>query len=50
VQEFINFVQSREGQEAVVKAGFYPLPIDQVGKLSVALGSTLPPAGASSKQ
>jgi phosphate transport system substrate-binding protein len=50
VQEFINFVQSREGQEAVVKAGFYPLPIDQVEKLSVALGSTLPPAGASSKQ
>ncbi len=49
VQEFISFVKSREGQEAVVKAGFYPLPIDQVEKISVTLGF-LSPAGGSSKQ
>lgn len=49
VQEFVNFLQSREGQETVVKAGFYPLPIDQVEQISVALGS-LSSTGASSKQ
>jgi len=38
VQEFLAFVKSREGQESVVRAGFYPLPMDQVEKLSVALG------------
>jgi phosphate transport system substrate-binding protein len=49
VQEFLAFVKSREGQEAVVRAGFYPLPMDQMEKLSVALG-TLSSAAASSKQ
>ncbi len=39
IQEFLEFVKSREGQEAVVRAGFYPLPLDQVEKLSVALKS-----------
>ncbi|KXK03992.1 PstS family phosphate ABC transporter substrate-binding protein [Nitrospirales bacterium NOB] len=39
IQEFLEFVKSREGQEAVVRAGFYPLPMDQVEKLSVALKS-----------
>lgn len=29
-QEFLAFVNSREGQEAVIKAGFYPLPLRQV--------------------
>ena len=49
VQEFLTFVKSREGQEAVVRAGFYPLPMDEVEKFSVALGS-LPASGAASKQ
>ncbi|MCC2642950.1 MAG: putative Phosphate transporter, periplasmic phosphate-binding protein [Nitrospira sp.] len=49
VQEFLEYVKSREGQEAVARAGFYPLPIDQVGKLSVALES-VPAAGAGLKQ
>lgn len=40
IQEFVKFVKSREGQEAVVHAGFYPLPLDQVEKLSVALQSS----------
>lgn len=39
IQEFLEFVKSREGQEAVVRAGFYPLPLDQVQKFSVALKS-----------
>jgi phosphate transport system substrate-binding protein len=39
IQEFLEFVKSREGQEAVVHAGFYPLPMDQVEKFSVALQS-----------
>jgi phosphate transport system substrate-binding protein len=49
MHEFFAFVKSREGQEAVVRAGFYPLPMDQMEKFSVALGS-LSPAGAPSKQ
>lgn len=44
VQEFLAFVKSREGQEAVVRAGFYPLPMDQVQRLSVALGFLPNPA------
>ncbi len=39
IQEFLAFVKSRDGQEAVVRAGFYPLPLDQVQKLSVATQS-----------
>ncbi len=49
VQEFLEFVKSREGQEAVVRAGFYPLPMDQVEKLSVALRAA-PMSGAALKQ
>ena len=49
VQEFLTFIKSKEGQEAVVKAGFYPLPIDQVEKISVAVGALASPS-ASSKQ
>jgi phosphate transport system substrate-binding protein len=30
VQEFLTFANSREGQETVVKTGFYPLPLTQV--------------------
>jgi phosphate transport system substrate-binding protein len=40
VQEFLAFVKSREGQEAVVRAGFYPLPMDQVARFAVAFGSS----------
>lgn len=39
IQEFLEFVKSREGQEAVVRAGFYPLPLDQIQKLSAELKS-----------
>ncbi|HQY59519.1 MAG: substrate-binding domain-containing protein [Nitrospira sp.] len=46
VQEFLEFVKSREGQESVARAGFYPLPLDQVEKLSVALGFTPHPPAA----
>ncbi|HNA87632.1 MAG TPA: hypothetical protein PLB04_18815, partial [Nitrospira sp.] len=44
VQEFLAFVKSREGQESVVRAGFYPLPMDQVEKIAVALG--VPPSSS----
>lgn len=36
-QEFLTFINSREGQEAVVKAGFFPLPAALVEKSTVAL-------------
>ena len=49
VQEFLEFVKSREGQEVVVRAGFYPLPMDQLDKLSVALRAT-PASDAAPKQ
>ena len=44
-QEFLTFITSREGQEAVVIAGFFPLPLNQVKKSLVALG--VPVAGES---
>ncbi len=49
VQEFLEFVKSREGQEAVMRAGFYPLPMDEVEKLSVALKAA-PSSDATSRQ
>jgi phosphate transport system substrate-binding protein len=49
VQEFLSFVKSREGQEAVVRAGFYPLPMDQVAHFAVALGA-LSPSGEAAKR
>lgn len=36
-QEFLTFIASREGQETVVRAGFYPLPLPQVEKISASL-------------
>jgi phosphate transport system substrate-binding protein len=42
-QEFLTFMTSREGQEAVVRAGFFPLPVNQVTKNFVSLGSTPTP-------
>jgi phosphate transport system substrate-binding protein len=38
VQEFLTFVMSYEGQEAVTKAGFFPLPTIQAANAAVALG------------
>ena len=40
VKEFLTFIMSQEGQEAVVKAGFFPLPASQVAKTAVASGTT----------
>jgi len=39
IQEFLTFINSREGQATVAKAGFYPLPLDRIAKnLSVITG------------
>lgn len=43
-QEFLAFLMSQDGQEAVIKAGFFPLPGNQIAKTSVALGRTGAPA------
>lgn len=44
--EFLKFINSREGQEVVVKAGVYPLPVVEVAKnlqrLQVVVGQTAP--------
>lgn len=42
-QEFLTFLMSQEGQEAVMKAGFFPLPMNQISKTAVALGKTAAP-------
>jgi len=39
-QEFLAFLMSQDGQQAAVKAGFFPLPAQQVSKSAVALGAT----------
>ena len=39
-KEFLAFLMSQEGQEAVVKAGFFPLPEKQITKEAMALGQT----------
>ena len=36
-EEFLAFVNSREGQQAVIKAGFYPLPAKEVQQSLAAL-------------
>ncbi|MGE5708791.1 MAG: PstS family phosphate ABC transporter substrate-binding protein [Nitrospira sp.] len=38
VQEFLMFIMSYDGQQAVMKAGFFPLPPSQASKSAVALG------------
>jgi phosphate transport system substrate-binding protein len=43
-QEFLAFLMSQEGQEAVIKAGFFPLPLNQISKTSVALGKVAAPS------
>ncbi|HEY7129216.1 MAG TPA: PstS family phosphate ABC transporter substrate-binding protein [Nitrospira sp.] len=40
VKEFLTFIMSQEGQEAVIKAGFFPLPASQVAKNVLASGTT----------
>jgi phosphate transport system substrate-binding protein len=47
-QEFLAFLMSQEGQEAVIKAGFFPLPANQISKTSLALGTT--PASSTIRQ
>lgn len=37
-QEFLSFIMTQEGQEAVTKAGFFPLPPGEAKKSAVALG------------
>jgi phosphate transport system substrate-binding protein len=43
-KEFLSFIMSQEGQEAVMKAGFFPLPMNQISTTSVALGNLAAPA------
>lgn len=40
VKEFLSFVNSRQGQETVARANFYPLTVDQVAKNRQELGLT----------
>ena len=35
-QEFLKFIMTQEGQEAVSKAGFFPLPVGEAAKSAVA--------------
>jgi phosphate transport system substrate-binding protein len=39
-KEFLAFLMSQEGQEAVIKAGFFPLPANQISTTGVALSKT----------
>ncbi len=43
-KEFLSFLMSQEGQEAVIKAGFFPLPASQISKTAVALGRPVGPS------
>jgi phosphate transport system substrate-binding protein len=43
VQEFLTFILSQEGQETVVRAGFFPLPSAQASQSAVALVLSAPP-------
>lgn len=43
-QEFLAYLMSHEGQEAVIKAGYFPLPTNQIAKTPVALGKTATPS------
>jgi len=36
-KEFVSFITSREGQEAVIRAGFFPLPMTQIEHTIAAL-------------
>ncbi len=41
-QEFLKFIMTQEGQEAVSKAGFFPLPAGEAAKSAVAVGLSSP--------
>lgn len=41
-QEFLKFIMTQEGQEAVSKAGFFPLPSGEAAKSAVAVGLSSP--------
>jgi phosphate transport system substrate-binding protein len=43
-QEFLTFLMSQEGQEAVIKAGFFPLPMNQITQSTVALRGAVTPS------
>ena len=45
-QEFLTFIMTQEGQEAVTRAGFFPLPPTLAAKSAVALGLSAEPAPA----
>ena len=36
-KEFVSFIASREGQEAVIRAGFFPLPMTQIELTTAAI-------------
>lgn len=39
VQEFLTFITTREGEETIIKAGWFPLPPTQVRNRAIALGA-----------
>lgn len=40
-KEFVSFINSREGQEAVIRAGFFPLPMTQIEHTLAAFASSI---------
>jgi len=40
VQEFLTFLMSREGEDAMLKAGFFPVPPTQAESRAIALGAS----------
>ncbi len=46
VSEFVKFATSHEGQELVVKQGFYPLPTEELNRQSAAWSQPLQAAGS----
>jgi len=38
VQEFLTFIMTREGEETIIKAGWFPLPPIQIQNKAIALG------------
>jgi ABC-type thiamine transport system substrate-binding protein len=47
--EFLKFINSREGQEAVVAAGVYPIPARRVSRNLALLGVGAAPTLASAQ-
>jgi phosphate transport system substrate-binding protein len=46
VAEFVKFATSHEGQEVVVKEGFFPLPTDVLNRLSAVWSQSMQAAEA----